>query len=160
MARFTINGFARALGVSGSRDGMTRAGLLLKTLSEMGKAPVVGKIVGSHGRPPLVYDLDTKVAASFGISEADAQQLEYTVSDILEMTNRIRKSVGLKRMSRGAFVVRLRRLRLSYKGKNNPFKPASRKAKSKTRIFSPHSAFIISGELSTRESEMRMRTTV
>ncbi len=154
--KLTIRDFANALGLGTSRDKITHAGIILKTISEKGLAPIVGKIPGDNGRPPLVYDLDPKVAAVLGIKETDVRQLDYKASEVLKMTNRIRKSLGLKPLGWHVFRMKLQRLRKSHKGKNNPYK--EKHTRGKARFFSPHSAFIISGELSSNLSDQRMRS--
>lgn len=70
MARFTVRGFAKALGMKHTRESVTTSGIFLKILHNRGLAPVVGQIHNTTGRPALVYELDPGVAKSLGVKSS------------------------------------------------------------------------------------------
>lgn len=156
MARFTIKQFAKSLRLGTTRDRITHAGIILKTLSERGKAPVVGKIKGKTGRPALVYDLDDNIADSLGIKAA-ARRAKFTegldVWEVLALVNKTRESKGLEYMFYDDFVIKLRNLRDGHKGGNNPYEAMSLGgARGCTRIFSKRSAFLICRKISAMKA--------
>lgn len=146
MARFTVKSFAQALGLKDSRESFTNAGIILKTFSQKGLATVVGKVKPQNGRPPLVYQLDQDVAAAIGVKpNKPSRPTQYDIWEVLEMTNKIRSSMGLDSMSYDHFTRRLRELRDGHKGGNNPYQASFRGGRNGcTRVFDDRSARFIS----------------
>lgn len=155
MARFTIMEFAKALGLGTTRDKVTHAGVILKTLSKKGLAPVVGKTKPHTGRPAHVYDVDNDVIGSLGLKSPKNRVFravpeecacELTTWKVLEMTNLIRAEKNLPEMNYDDFAWRLRKLAGEHKGRNNPYLAHSKIGC--MRIFSKRSAFLISRKIS------------
>lgn len=68
MARYTIREFTEAVGLGKDRDSVTRSGIILKALCNLGIAKEVGTKRVSKGRPAALYEVPDPIVIPLGVA--------------------------------------------------------------------------------------------